>query len=62
LKYVTISDKDELLKDIEEEKQQAAQQQQQQCKFKMQQMQMQLRRMSKSMRIFGLYEEPIQEY
>jgi hypothetical protein len=37
LKYVTISDKEELLKDIEEEKQQAAQQQQQQMQVQMQQ-------------------------
>ena len=58
LKYVTISDKDELLKDIEEEKQQAAQQQQQQMQVQMQQMQMQAKAYeAKSMADIGLYEE-----
>ena len=58
LKYVTISDKDELLKDIEEEKQQASQQQQQQMQVQMQQMQMQAKAYeAKSMADIGLYEE-----
>ena len=58
LKYVTISDKEELLKDIEEEKQQAQQQQQQMAQVQMQQAQMQAKAYeAKSMADVGLYEE-----
>jgi hypothetical protein len=58
LKYVTISDKEELLKAMEEEKQQAQQQQQEQAQVQMQQMQAQMQDMqARAQANVGLYEE-----